>query len=240
MKAMILAAGLGTRLRPWTLEHPKALVPVGGVPMLERVISRLKEQGFDDITVNVHHFPEQIKEFIRARDFGVRITISDESDQLLDTGGGLVKASRVFGDEAVLIHNVDILSNADLGNLMRRHLASGASGTLLVSDRDSSRKLIFNDEMELKGWHHLEKGLYRPVGFEAEESDREYAFSGIYVASGAMRDEMLRMFGKRAFPVMDYFLSPERRESVIGLSADHLKLIDIGKPATLEAAQSLF
>ncbi len=121
MKAMILAAGLGTRLRPWTLEHPKALVPVGGVPMLERVIVRLKDEGFDEIVVNIHHFGDQIIDFVRSKDFGVKIFISDERGELLDTGGGLVYARELLGEDPVLVHNVDILSNADLKSFMRKH-----------------------------------------------------------------------------------------------------------------------
>ena len=124
MKAMILCAGLGTRLRPWTLSHPKALVPVGGVPMLERVIDKLRSQGFDYIVVNVHHFPEQIVDFLRQRDLGVKIAVSDESDRLLDTGGAIMKAEELlrFSDGPVLVHNVDILSDADLRGLMQRHI----------------------------------------------------------------------------------------------------------------------
>ncbi|MDE6795190.1 MAG: nucleotidyltransferase family protein [Muribaculaceae bacterium] len=237
MKAMILAAGLGTRLRPWTLEHPKALVPVGGVPMLERVIVRLKEEGFNDIVVNIHHFGDQIIDFLGSKDFGVRIGISDERGNLLDTGGGLVYADRLLGDEPVLVHNVDILSNADLQTLMRIHKESQAGGSLLVNDRESSRKLIFDSEMKLKGWHHLGTDEYKPKEYTSKEGDTEYAFSGIYVTNGEMRREMRQLFGESAFPVMDYFLSKDRKERVDGVVASNLNLIDIGKPATLKAAQ---
>lgn len=237
MKAMILAAGLGTRLRPWTLEHPKALVPVRGVPMLERVIVRLKEEGFNDIVVNIHHFGDQIIDFLGSKDFGVRIRISDERGGLLDTGGGLVHADRILGNDPVLVHNVDILSNADLRNLILTHKESRAGGSLLVSDRESSRKLIFDTDMKLKGWHHLGKDEYKPQSYTFNEGDTEYAFSGIYVTDGEMRREMHRLFGERAFPVMDYFLSKDRRARVNGVVAPNLNLIDIGKPTTLKAAQ---
>ncbi|MDE6382409.1 MAG: NTP transferase domain-containing protein, partial [Muribaculaceae bacterium] len=122
MKAFILAAGLGTRLRPWTLEHPKALVPVGGVPMLERVILRMRDQGFDDITVNVHHFADQIVDFLNARDFGVAVHISDERERLLDTGGAILHASRFLAADPApfLVHNVDILSDAPHASLMEK------------------------------------------------------------------------------------------------------------------------
>ncbi len=236
MKAMILAAGLGTRLRPWTLSHPKALVPVDGVPMLERVISRLKDEGFDEIIVNVHHFGEQIIDFLESHDFGVKIFVSDERDLLLDTGGGIVKADALAGDEPVLVHNVDILSNASLGDLMKRHLENGDDATLLVSDRASSRKLIFDPAMTLRGWYHLEEQRYRPEDLASAPGDREYAFSGIYVAGKGMRKEMREMFGEQKFPVMDYLLSANREGKVSGYVQPGLELIDIGKPETLRKA----
>ena len=151
MRAMILAAGLGTRLKPWTLEHPKALVPVDGIPMLERVILKLKSQGFDEIVVNVHHFAGQITDFLDSKDFGIKISISDERGGLLDTGGGLVHARHLLEGEPFLVHNVDILSNADLSALMHFHESEGNDVTLLTSDRKSSRKLLFDEDGSLKG-----------------------------------------------------------------------------------------
>ena len=205
--------------------------------MLERVIVRLKEEGFDDIVVNIHHFGDQIIDFLESKNFGVRIGISDERGNLLDTGGGLVYADSLLGDEPALVHNVDILSNADLQGLMLTHKESQAGGSLLISNRESSRKLIFDSEMKLKGWHHLGTGEYKPTSYTFKEGEKEYAFSGIYVNNGEMRREMRRLFGERAFPVMDYFLSKDRRERVDGVIAPNLNLIDIGKPATLKAAQ---
>lgn len=238
MKAMILAAGLGTRLKPWTLSHPKALVPVKGVPMLERVIYRLKEEGFDEIIVNVHHFGEQIIDFLSSRDFGVRCLISDERDRLLDTGGGIVKADALVGSEPLLVHNVDILSNASLKDLMRRHLEKAEDATLLVSERESSRKLIFDSGMSLLGWHHLEENRYRPAHVVPSADCKEYAFSGIYVAGAGMRKEMKKMFGEQKFPVMDYLLSEDRICEVSGYVQADLELIDIGRPDTLLKADA--
>ena len=131
MKAMIFAAGLGTRLRPLTDHMPKALVPVAGVPMLQRVILRLKEAGFHDIVINIHHFGEQILDFLKANDnFGVRILISDERGELLDTGGGILKARPLLDDgEPFLIHNADILTHIDLAAIYRHHVESGAEAT---------------------------------------------------------------------------------------------------------------
>lgn len=241
---MILAAGLGTRLKPWTDAHPKALVPVGGVPMLGRVITRLKEEGFDDIVINVHHFSDQIMDYLKKEiPEDVRIGVSDESDELLDTGGGLIYASpQLFRDDrAVLVHNVDILSDAALRQLMEAHAESGDGATLLVSERESSRKLYFDRDMKLKGWHDSRSDHYRPEGFRPEAEDREYAFSGIYVISEEAVDEMRRLFaGRRVFPIMDYFLSPGRRLSIGGIVGTDLHVIDIGKPATLSQADKLF
>lgn len=246
MKAMILAAGLGTRLRPWTFEHPKALVPVGGVPMLERVIIRLRDEGFDDIVVNVHHFGEQIINFLKERDYGIQIRVSDERGKLLDTGGGIVHASGLIGEGPVLVHNVDILSDADLKDLMKKHEQEGAGVTLLVSDRQSSRKLIFDERMCLIGWHDRVKEIYKPTDILRKMEDdfsghiHEYAFSGIYVVSERMRKDMERMYGDSAFPVMDYFLSDAGLRETQGKLQQNLRLIDIGKPETLATAESLF
>jgi len=241
MKAMILAAGLGTRLKPWTEHHPKALVPVNGVPMLERVILKLKEEGFDRIVVNVHHFARQIVDFLQSKDYGIAVGISDESRQLLDTGGGLVGAKDLLDIDRgpVLVHNVDILSNADLKTLMSRHEESDAAATLLVSDRKSDRMLVFDSLMSLRGWYNRKDGNCRPEGFVMRKDYREYAFSGIHVVSSTMMYEMENLFGHRAFPVMDYYLSPKRTGRVSGFVQTSLNLIDIGKPATLSQADML-
>ena len=132
MKALVFAAGLGTRLRPLTDHQPKALVPVGGVPMLERVIGRLKAAGFDEITVNVHHFGQQIIDFLQAKqNFGLTIHVSDERNQLLDTGGGILKARPYLdGNEPFLVHNADIMTDIDLGAIYRKHVESQAHATL--------------------------------------------------------------------------------------------------------------
>lgn len=238
MKAMVLAAGLGTRLRPWTLSHPKALVPVGGVPMLERVIRKLADSGFDKIVVNIHHFGEQIIDFLSNNDFGVDIQISDERENLLDTGGGILNAQKMLiGDgEPVLIHNVDILSNADLSGLMSAHKKSEADATLLVSNRNSSRKLIFSSQMKLCGWHDLRNDCYRPENFVADQSCEEYAFSGIHVVSEKMIMSMAEEGFSGAFPIMDFYLSTACKYLFKGYCCHDLKLIDIGKPETLSRA----
>lgn len=244
MKAMILAAGLGTRLRPWTLEHPKALVPVEGVPMLERVIVRLKSEGFDDIIVNIHHFGDQIIDFLSSHDFGVRVSISDERGGLLDTGGGILKASEFFEGEPTLVHNVDILSDANLGGLMAEHVNAQNDVTLLTSDRDSTRRLMFDVAGNLRGWHNTVNGEYRPTGAAAESGLTEEAFSGIYII-GAGGVKALREYARRfdapeqAFPVMDFLLSSIGSIRIRRFHSPCLHMLDIGKPSALQRAPEL-
>ena len=233
---MILAAGYGTRLRPWTLHHPKALVPVGGVPMLERVILRLKGEGFTRIVVNVHHFAGQIVDFINSHDFGVDIAVSDETERLLDTGGAILNAAPLFEHGPVLVHNVDILSNADLADLMLTHDKTGADSTLLVSGRESSRKLIFDADMRLHGWHNEKDGEYRPSTYVMGSQDREYAFSGIHVVGEKAISEMRRIERDEKFSIIDFLLSAEHTCDVRGFIQEGLELIDIGKPETLAKA----
>lgn len=243
MKAFVLAAGLGTRLKPWTLEHPKALVPVGGTPMLERVIVSLREQGFDRILVNVHHFADQIVDFLSGRDFGIDVAVSDESELLLDTGGALLHAAGWLcaDEQPFLIHNVDILSNADLAGLMKAHAESDADATLLVSDRDSSRRLYFDRGMNLVGWRNFKSEELRPAGFRVEPGLRMYAFSGIHAVSPRMLARMRAEGYKGKFPIMDYYLAKAGGASPIrGMAADGLRLIDIGKPASLAQAEGWF
>lgn len=240
MIAMIMAAGLGTRLKPWTLEHPKALVPVNGVPALQRLILKLKGEGFNHIVVNVHHFAYQVKDFLSANDFGVRIDISDESERLLDTGGALVRAlPMLIEDQPVLVHNVDIISNAPLASMVSAHLQAGSDVTLVTNDRDSSRKLLFDSGDILKGWHNTASGEYRPAGFMPQPDMTEQAFSGIYILNAAaLRDmqEYAEEIGDDKFPVMDYFLSLREGVTVRRLHCPDLRMIDIGKPEALAKA----
>lgn len=242
MKTMILCAGLGTRLKPWTESHPKALVPVGGIPMLKRVIMRLAAQGFDEVTLNVHHFPEQIVSFVETESLPVKgINISDESDSLLDTGGGILHARKFLAMDSrpFLVHNVDILSNADLKGLYQIHVDSGNDITLLVSDRNSERRLVFDREMNLKGWRNIKSGEIRPADLPLSRSDKDYAFSGIYVMSTDVF-KMLEDFGNEGkFPIMNFFLANIRQLKIAGVVQDDLDLIDIGKPDTLCRANML-
>ncbi|MBN1462488.1 MAG: nucleotidyltransferase family protein, partial [Paludibacteraceae bacterium] len=160
MKAMLFAAGLGTRLKPLTDTMPKAMVPIAGKPLLEHVIKKLIAAGFNEIIINVHHFSEQIVSFLKANNnFGVRIELSDESDLLLETGGGIKKAAAFFDDGMpFLVHNVDILSDVDLCALYNSHVQQNAMASLLVSKRATSRYLLFNAENNLQGWINEKTG----------------------------------------------------------------------------------
>lgn len=237
-KAFILAAGLGTRLKPWTLRHPKALVPVDGIPMLERVISRLKQSGFNYIVINVHHFADQIEEFLKSKDYGIAIKISDESDKLMDTGGGIVKAAEFLKIDSspFLIHNVDILSNADPEELFNEHLNSNADATLLTSFRESSRKLVSDKNNILKGWKNLSTSETRPRNLMISNDDSEVSFSGIHVMNIEEIEKMFSKFGDVPFPIMDYYLSSMSERNFRIFKKNNLSLIDIGKPETLEEA----
>lgn len=241
MTGIILAAGLGTRLKPWTLTNPKALVPVEGVPMLQRIIEEFKRQGINHIIVNVHHFGDKIIDFLMKNDFGVEITVSDERDTLLDTGGAIVKILQTLKDKdyPLIIHNVDILSNADLSELYKLHSISDADVSLLVSERDSSRKLLFDKDNKLRGWHDLRSNNYRFIGQGASEEYQELAFSGIYVINKKAVKEMKELFGEEKFPIMEYFLSSERKAKIQGVKRNNLILLDIGKPASLAQASDI-
>jgi MurNAc alpha-1-phosphate uridylyltransferase len=239
MKAMIFAAGLGTRLKPLTDHMPKALVPVAGRPMLEHVILKLKAAGFNELVINIHHFGEQILDFLRAnQNFGLTIHISDERDCLLDTGGGIRKAEPFFrGNEPFLIHNVDILSDTDLKALYEYHRQSGNDATLLASRRKTIRYLLFDDEKRLCGWINKDTLQTKPEGFAYNpEHHHEYAFSGIHVISPSLFHYMdERWTGK--FSIMDFYLQTCREARIGGRLTDTLHLIDIGKPETLTQAE---
>ena len=246
-QAMIFAAGLGTRLKPLTDTMPKALVPVGGEPLLHHVIRKLKDAGFERIVVNVHHFADQIIAYLNAnQNFGLDIRISDERDGLLETGGGIKKAQSLFSTESqILIHNVDILSNVDLAAFYAQ--ANGCDAMLLVSPRKTKRYLLFDDGNLLKGWTNIETGELRgPVAgnqmavadsssFILRSSLKKLAFSGIHVFHpsffAAMEEEPDR------FPIMDFYLKNAASHVIKGCLKEDLQLMDVGKLDTLDQAE---
>ena len=237
MQAMIFAAGLGTRLKPLTDTMPKALVSVGGKPLIERVVEKLKEAGAGRIVVNVHHFASQIVDYLSANDnFGTDIKVSDESEKLLDTGGGIKKAAPLFKDDMpVLIHNVDILSNVDLAHLYAMHVDNAA--TLVVSSRKTKRYLLFDDDMRLKGWTNIETGEVKSPYSDLHVADcRMLAFSGIHVLSPLMfrfMDDFPDKFG-----IIDFYLKVCDRVVIKGYDKADLRLMDVGKLDTLAEAEN--
>ena len=237
MKAMIFAAGLGTRLKPLTDSMPKALVPVAGKPLLEHVINKLKKSGFDEILINIHHFPDQIIDFVKDnKSFGIRIEFSDERECLLDTGGGIRKASEFFNDgKPFLVHNVDILSNIDLEALYRFHLDKNPLATLVVSERKTSRYLLFDDNQNLRGWTNVSTGEYKPKGIENADLYKQYAFSGIQVLSHSVFDLMENYRPK--FPIIDFYLDHVNGHEIRGYIPEKYLMLDVGKIDILNDAE---
>lgn len=238
MKAMIFAAGMGTRLKPMTDNTPKALIPIGGKPMLEHLIVKLKKAGFSELVINIHHEGQQIIDFLAANDnFGVHIDISDERNYLLDTGGGIKNAARFLeGNEPFLVHNVDIISNVDLGQLYETHMQTNPLATLLVSKRNTSRYLLFNDKNQLCGWRNHETGEVKSYYPDFDPAlYNEYAFGGIHVLSPEIFEWMDEWTGK--FPIINFYLSICAKTNLQAYPLDNLQLLDIGKPEALAKAE---
>ena len=236
MQAMIFAAGLGTRLKPLTDRIPKALVSVGGEPLLKRVIFLLKDAGFTRIVVNVHHFSQQIIDYLRENNnFGMDIRISDESDKLLETGGGIKKAWPLFDQtEPILIHNVDILSNV---NLQKFYQNAPLAARLLVSERKTKRYLLFDDTMRLVGWTNIETGEVKSPYPHLNPKDYQmYAFSGIHMVAPSLFPLMEDEPDK--FPIMDFYLRHCDKVRIEGYVKNDLKLMDVGKQETLKEAEA--
>lgn len=237
MKAMIFAAGLGTRLKPLTDTTPKALIPIKGRPLLEHVILKLKEAGFRQIVINIHHLGDQILDFLKAnQNFGIEIHISDERDYLLDTGGGIKAATFLQGKEPFLVHNVDILSNADLQALYTHHLETKSLATLLVSQRKTSRYLLFDQANKLCGWRNHETGEVKSFYpyFDPKQYN-EYAFSGIHILSPQIFDWMEEWTGK--FSIIQFYLSICAKSDIHAYIDENLHLVDVGKPENIALAE---
>ena len=237
MKALIFAAGLGTRLKPLTDTMPKALVPIDGKPLLEHVILKLKAAGFNQLIINVHHFPDQIIEFLKSKNnFDLRIEISDERDKLLDTGGGVKNAKWFFDDgKPFLVHNVDILSNIDLQSLYQQHLETSPLATLVVSERDTFRYFLFDKEARLKGWINEKTGEVRPDHLTHTELYNKLAFSGIQVLSPDVF-KLMEHFPDH-FSIVDFYLRNAAQQQIKAYVPHALKMIDVGKLNVLTEAE---
>lgn len=241
MNALILAAGLGTRLGVLTSNCPKALVKVAGRTMLEHQILKFKAAGFDHIAVNVHHFADQITEFLRLNDnFGTDIIVSDERELLLDTGGGIRKAFHLFHDDApMLVHNVDIFSTTDLGKFYREHIDSGADATLLTASRKTSRYLHFDRDMRLRGWSNENSGEIRsPYPDFRKETCTPLAFQGIHVISRSTLP-LLDGISAERFSITDFYVSNADRLNLRAVFEDSGNWVDAGKPEALQTAAGI-
>ncbi|MBQ0085735.1 MAG: nucleotidyltransferase family protein [Prevotella sp.] len=275
MQAMIFAAGLGTRLKPLTDTMPKALVPVNGKPLLQHVLERLAENGCSNVVVNVHHFSQQIKDFLHNNDklvqkfrssevqkfrsskvqnlrtsepqnpYNLDISISDESDMLLETGGGIKKAVPLFNaEEPILIHNVDIFCDIDLKTFYSSSKDNAA--TLLVSKRESSRYLYFDDDDNLVAWANMKTQEIKSPFAEIRKMDvpmleeryRRYAFSGIHIFSPVLF-KYFDSFPER-FGIIDFYLKVCEKEKIKCFVKDGLRLLDVGKMDTLKEAETFW
>ena len=238
MNAFIFAAGLGTRLKPLTDTMPKALVPVGGKPLLAHVVEKLKAAGCKKIVINIHHFGDMIVDYVKSQGgFGIDIVFSDERQMLLETGGAIKHAVQLLGDEPFLIHNVDILSNVDIKALWEEHLNSGSAATLLVSKRSSSRALLFDAESNLTAWTNKTTGEVK-TPYESVDiaSLEELAFSGIHVFSPSL----FKYFGEypEKFSIIDFYLNTCKAEKIKAFTQEGLQLLDVGKLDSLEKAEA--
>ena len=251
MKAMIFAAGLGTRLKPLTDTLPKALVPLAGKTLLQWQIEKLKAAGIRDIVVNIHHFPDMIINYLQDNDnFGCNIQVSDERDMLLETGGGLRKAEALLGsevqefrssEEGILICNVDILSNIDIPTLLQAYNPN-EMGVVVVSPRDTQRYLLFNEENRLCGWTNIATGDVRgPIAdYQSPIANRQLAFSGMQVLNPRIfdcMDEVVKQKGEK-FSLIDLYLSIAEKEILRAYIPENYRMMDVGKINQLSEAES--
>jgi MurNAc alpha-1-phosphate uridylyltransferase len=237
MKAMLFAAGLGSRLRPFTNHSPKALVEVNNKTLLEHNIRYLQRYGIYDVVINVHHFAPKIEDMLFEHGgFGSNITVSDERTELLETGGGLKKAAAFFaGETAFVVMNVDVLTNLDLGKAIAAHQQGSAIATLAVMKRDSSRQFLFNAGMHLCGWMNVNTSEERIS--RSESPLQPFAFSGIQILSQTVLQN-IPFEGK--FSLVDLYLHLAKDNILKGYDHTGNLFIDVGKPESIEQAEYLF
>jgi NDP-sugar pyrophosphorylase family protein len=244
MKAMIFAAGIGSRLKPYTDSHPKALVSLGGKTMLRRVIEKIKDAGISDITVNVHHFATQITNYLAANDnFGVNITISDESSLLLDTGGGIVAAEDSLSDsDCILLHNADIMTDFPIKDMVETHTKSGNDATLLVANRETSRYLLFDNGGRMCGWKNVKTNVVKPAALSINDYQM-LAFGGVHIISRTVLSELHKFAAEndllnKPFSIMDFYINTcDKLKYGKYLQPKGSKWFDVGRPETLKSAE---
>jgi NDP-sugar pyrophosphorylase family protein len=236
MKAMIFAAGLGTRFKPWTDKHPKALAIVNGKSLLQRNIEYLQQYGINNVVVNVHHFADQIIDAINQnKGWGSNIEISDERDEVLETGGGLLKAKSLLNNEAFLTINVDILTDLNLKAFLSTHQQENALISLAVTNRKTSRYLLFNENSRLCGWRNVNEGKERIAVHD--ENLIEKAYSGVAIFQPEVFD-LIPFTGK--FSLIDVYLALAPQHKILGFDHSESKLIDVGKRDSVAKAEALF
>jgi NDP-sugar pyrophosphorylase family protein len=238
MKAMIFAAGLGTRFKPWTEKHPKALAPVNGRSLLQHNIQYLQRFGIRDVVVNVHHFSNQVIETINENGgWGSNIIISDEADGVLETGGGLFKARELLGTQTFITINVDILTSLDLGKLILFHQQQEAMISLCIADRDTSRFLLFDEANGLCGWRNIKDDSAIEKIVVPHSNLKQKAYSGIAV----FQPEVLNLIpftGK--FSLIDVFLHLAPAHKIVGYNHSGDTWIDVGRPESVPLAEAMF
>ena len=252
MKAMIFAAGLGTRLKPLTDTLPKALVPLAGKTLLQWQIERLKAAGITEIVVNVHHFPDMIINYLQENNnFGCTIHVSDERDMLLETGGGLRKAMKLLGDatkgdttkgDGILVCNVDILSNIDIPTLLQSYNPD-EMGIVVVSERDTQRYLLFDEENRLCGWTNIATGEIKGEAAKKQRDEnrmKKLAFSGMQVLNPRIFDVMDKVVAEKGekFSLIDLYLSIAEQETIKAFIPKNYRMMDVGKIAQLSEAEA--
>jgi NDP-sugar pyrophosphorylase family protein len=231
MKAMILAAGIGSRLLPLTESRPKALIEIQGVPLLEHTIHYLKYHGIHEIVINIHHFASQVIDFIRKKDsFGIRIEFSDESNELLDTGGGLFKARAFFDDQQpFLLTSSDVITDLDLGELCRSHEKNNPLVTLAVKHRESSRVFIFDQDYHLCGWHNNLTNESRIA--RAVSESKKIAFSTIHIINPALFGLITE---RGCFSIIDVYLRLAASHTILGFEHDQSAWFECGRVDNLK------
>jgi MurNAc alpha-1-phosphate uridylyltransferase len=235
-RAMILAAGLGTRFKPWTDQHPKALAPINGKSLLQRNIEYLHQNGIGEVVVNVHHFAGQIIEALTANNgWGCRYMISDETAEVLETGGGLKKARTFLEGAPFVLMNVDILTDMDLSALIADHFRHRPLATLAVTDRSTSRYFLFDEKEQLCGWRNVTTGQERIARIGASLVPK--AFSGIHVIDPAIFPLMTQE-GK--FSIVDLYLDLAADHTIRAYDHSCTRLIDVGRPESAVRAEALF
>ena len=237
--AMLFAAGLGTRLKPFTNEHPKALAQVNGKTLLQHNIQYLQSFGINKVVVNVHHFANQIIDIINENNaWGSNVLISDETNQVLETGGGLLKAIPLFGDaENIVVMNVDILTSLNIDKMFQQHINTNAMATLAVSNRTTPRNFVFNMDKKLCGWMNTATNELKGIECFDEKQHTKLAFSGIHIINKKILS-LIKQRGK--FSMVDVYLDLMKTNDIIAFNHFTDKFIDVGKPESIAIAEGMF